>query len=122
MATTTEVIEAFVLQHDPCGELEGTSTPATVEGYRLVLTCSCGAVLDGELEPEKALFAQAAPQLARDASRFFPRAGVRRDLLLDEGADRSPQYLVLVRERRARHGGRIIARRSSPISRSLATC
>ena len=54
MATTTEVIEAFVLQHDPCGELEGTSTPVTVEGYRLVLTCSCGAELDSWITPSEA--------------------------------------------------------------------
>jgi hypothetical protein len=46
MATTTETIDAFVLQHDACEELEGISSPATAEGYRLLLTCTCGAVLD----------------------------------------------------------------------------
>ncbi len=46
MATTTATIEAFVQQHDGCGELEGVSSPATAEGYRLILTCSCGAQLD----------------------------------------------------------------------------
>ena len=51
MATTTETIEAFVLQHEACGQLEGTSTPATVEGYRLLLNCSCGAELDSWITP-----------------------------------------------------------------------
>jgi hypothetical protein len=54
MPTTTEVIEAFVRQHEPCGEPEGTSTPATPEGYRLVLTCSCGAQLDSWITPPEA--------------------------------------------------------------------
>ena len=54
MATTTETIEAFVLQHEPCGRLEGTSTPATVEGYRLLLNCSCGAELDSWITPPEA--------------------------------------------------------------------
>jgi hypothetical protein len=57
MATTTEAIEAFVLQHDPCGELEGTATPATTEGYRLVLTCSCGVQLDSWITPREATLA-----------------------------------------------------------------
>jgi hypothetical protein len=57
MATTTEVIEAFVLQHGPCGELEGTSTPATVEGYRLLLTCPCGAQLDSWITTPEATVA-----------------------------------------------------------------
>jgi len=64
MATTTEVIEAFVLQHDPCGELEGTATPATAEGYRLVLTCSCGVQLDSWITPSEAT--QALMQLVTD--------------------------------------------------------
>jgi hypothetical protein len=57
MATTTEVIEAFVRQHDPCGELEGAATPATAEGYRLLLTCSCGAELDSWITPPEATLA-----------------------------------------------------------------
>jgi hypothetical protein len=57
MATTTEVIEAFVRQHDPCGELEGMASPATVEGYRLLLTCPCGAELDRWITPSEATLA-----------------------------------------------------------------
>jgi hypothetical protein len=54
MATTTQTIEGFVRQHEACGTLEGTSTPATAEGYRLFLTCSCGAELDSWITPPEA--------------------------------------------------------------------
>ena len=54
MATTTQAIEGFVLQHEGCGQLEGTSSPATVEGYRLLLTCACGAELDSWITPPEA--------------------------------------------------------------------
>jgi hypothetical protein len=54
MATTTAVIEAFVIQHAECGEVEGVSTPATAEGYRLVLTCVCGAELDSWIQMSEA--------------------------------------------------------------------
>jgi hypothetical protein len=54
MLTTSETIEGFVLQHERCGPLEGTSSPATVEGYRLVLTCPCGAELDSWITPPEA--------------------------------------------------------------------
>ena len=52
--TTTEAIEAFVLEHEPCGALDGTSSPATTEGYRLVLTCCCGAELESWITPPEA--------------------------------------------------------------------
>jgi hypothetical protein len=39
-------LEAFILEHEYCGELDGA-----VEGDRVWFTCTCGAVICRPLEP-----------------------------------------------------------------------
>ena len=39
-------VEAFVQAHRACGELTWTAPPPTPKGYRLRITCPCGAVFD----------------------------------------------------------------------------
>ncbi len=58
MSATTE-IEAFVAEHDPCGELTADGSPATAEGYRLFLACCCGAQFDAWLPLSEASAAMA---------------------------------------------------------------
>src|SRR5439155_15110769 len=52
-------------------------------------------IVDGELEPEESQVAQPPPERSRDLPRRLPVRHLRRDLLLDEGADGAPQHLVL---------------------------
>jgi hypothetical protein len=41
-----DALEAFVLEHEYCGELDGA-----VETDRVWMTCTCGAVIVQALEP-----------------------------------------------------------------------
>jgi hypothetical protein len=46
MATALgDALEAFILEHEYCGELEGA-----VENDRALMTCTCGAVRNRTLE------------------------------------------------------------------------
>ena len=58
MSATTDS-EAFVAAHDPCGELTADGSPATAEGYRMFLTCCCGAQFDAWLPLAEASAAMA---------------------------------------------------------------
>jgi hypothetical protein len=42
MTTTADDLEAFVLEYQPCGQLEGDADESTPEGYRVWLACPCG--------------------------------------------------------------------------------
>jgi hypothetical protein len=48
MTTTTlcAALEAFILEHEYCGELD-----SDVETNRVWMTCTCGAVINRALEP-----------------------------------------------------------------------
>ena len=41
-----DALEAFILEHEYCGELDGG-----VEGDRVWMTCTCGAMIVRPLEP-----------------------------------------------------------------------
>jgi hypothetical protein len=45
-ATLFDALEAFILEHEYCGELD-----AAVEDDRVWMTCTCGAVINRALEP-----------------------------------------------------------------------
>jgi len=44
--SATSQVETFVEQHRPCGELTGHASPATADGYHLLLQCACAAEFD----------------------------------------------------------------------------
>lgn len=47
-------LERFVETHAECGDLRGDATVVTRDGYRLWITCSCGAVFERWVTPEAA--------------------------------------------------------------------
>ena len=48
-------LERFVIAHRPCGGLEGDAEAPTLRGYRLWVSCACGARLERWVTPVDAL-------------------------------------------------------------------
>ena len=46
IAAISAALEAFILEHEYCGELD-----SDVEEHRVWMTCTCGAVINCALEP-----------------------------------------------------------------------
>lgn len=51
-----EDVQKFLKAHRACGEVTGGAQPPTREGYRLRLTCPCGAEFDRYVTPEVARY------------------------------------------------------------------
>ena len=47
-------VEEFVHAHRSCGELTWVANQPSSQGYRLRITCPCGAILDCWVSPEDA--------------------------------------------------------------------
>lgn len=47
-------VEEFVQAHRLCGQLSWIAPPPTPRGYRVRMTCPCGAILDRWVTPELA--------------------------------------------------------------------
>ncbi len=55
--TTTGIVRdlrAFEDAHDGCGALVRTCEPPSRDGYRVMITCPCGAVFDRWVTPQMA--------------------------------------------------------------------
>jgi len=47
-------LRGFVLAHRSCGQLRGNADPETPSGYRVWITCPCGARFERRVTPEDA--------------------------------------------------------------------
>jgi len=48
-------LDAFVLEHGPCGGLHGDTGPLTIEGYHVRAVCACGACFERWVTPDDAV-------------------------------------------------------------------
>ncbi len=47
-------IQKFIEEHHDCGDLARHALPPTLDGYRVMLACSCGETFDRWVTPEAA--------------------------------------------------------------------